>query len=303
MTMRTTRRWSCYARWALPAILLAGHAAGAHAAREVLEFEIEGQSRSVLLFTPDAPGTGPTTLVVVFHGRGDDSAAFADAVELHKDWPDAIVAYPRGETRPSSSMRGWQYRAGAEDDRDLKLFDRLLQETAKRYGTRPAGTHVAGFSNGGHFVFLLLAERADAFATATVIGSVRPDFASDAPPKPVLYLFGRGEGRQYKDDWAKTVEALVRHNRTRGPLTQFLGCCHLQHAGPGGAPLVFGQYNAGHIWPYQGNEWLMAFTSRDWSTVAVGGQAARLPPPASVSADRAATSAAASPGTSAMPTR
>lgn len=266
MTIRTTRCGPWCAGRVLLAALLFGHAASAHAARQVLDFEIDGQSRSVLLFVPDVPSVEARPLVVVFHGRGDDSAPFADAVELHKDWPDAIVAYPRGEMREASSMRGWQYRAGDQNDRDLKLVDQLLQALAERFDTRPETTHAAGFSNGGHFVFLLMSERAEAFATFTIIGSVLPDFASDAPPKPVLYLFGRGEGRQYKDDWTKTVEALTRHNRTRGPLVEFMGCCHLQSPGQGGAPLVFGLYSAGHIWPFQGNEWLVEFTGQDWST-------------------------------------
>lgn len=235
-----------------------------HAAEELLEFEIEGQTRRVLLFVPDGPSAEPRTMMVVFHGRGDDDRAFAKAVQLHKDWPDAIVAYPRGEKRPDSSMRGWQYRVGDQDDRDLKLTDRLLQEMATRYGTQPQNTHVAGFSNGGHFTLLLLAERPQAFATFTVIGSVKPDFASDAPPKPVLYLFGRGEDQQYKEDWAGTVEALARHNRTKGPLTKFMGCCQLQSPAPGGAPFVFGLYGAGHIWPSQGNEWLKSFSQQPW---------------------------------------
>lgn len=273
MTIRATHRGSGCAWRLLLAAFLLGPAASAHAAREVLEFEIDGQPRSVLLFVPDVPTATPRPLVVVFHGRGDDSAPFADAVRLHRDWPDAIVAYPRGERRPASSMRGWQYRAGDQDDRDLKLVDRLLQVVAERFDTRSQTTHAAGFSNGGHFVFLLMSERAEAFATFTIIGSVRPDFATDAPPRPVLYLFGRGEGQQYKDDWTRTVGALVRHNRTRGPLVEFMGCCHLQSPGPGGAPLVFGLYNAGHIWPFQGNEWLVEFTGHGWSTTSSeGGQ-------------------------------
>lgn len=248
----------------LVAALLLGLAPVLQAAEEFVNFEIEGELRRVLVFAPDAPGSEPPTLMVVFHGRGDDDRAFANAVQLHKDWPDAIVAYPRGEKRDASSMRGWQYRAGDQGGRDLALTDRLLEEMAKRYGTQPHKTHVAGFSNGGHFALLLLAERPSAFATFTVIGSVKPDFQSDAPPKPVLYLFGRGEDRKHAGDWAKTVEALARHNRTQGPLSKFMGCCQQQSAAPGGAPFVFGTYNAGHIWPSQGNEWLREFSQHPW---------------------------------------
>lgn len=249
-----------------------GRGPAASAAEELLEFEIAGQSRRVLLYAPDALAAGaarsePPVLMVVFHGRGDDDKAFARAVRLHHDWPEAIVAYPRGETRDfesTASMRGWQARAGDLGDRDLALTDRLLAEMATRYGTTPERTHVAGFSNGGHFTLLLLAERPHAFATFTVIGSVHPGFASDAPPKPLLYLFGRGEGREYKDDWAATVQALARHNRTDGPLAPFMDCCHVQSPTAGGAPFVFGTYGAGHIWPARGNEWLREFTGHPW---------------------------------------
>lgn len=257
-------------RWFPPllAALLSAFATSASAARELLRYEIDGQTRSVLLHTPDGIHAGPRPLVVVFHGRGDDSATFAEAVQLHRDWPEAIVAYPRGEPLPSSTMRGWQYRAGDLDDRDLKLVDRLLDDLATRHGTQPDTTYAAGFSNGGQFMFVLMTERADAFAAYAPIGTVRPDFASDAHPRPVMYLYGRGENRANRDRWANTVEALVRHNRTQGPLADYLSCCKLQSPGPGGAPLAFGLYNAGHVWPFHGNEWLKAFFGRDWTTPA-----------------------------------
>lgn len=263
MPMKTTPTLS---HLLLATALLCGLAPAAHAAEQFLEFEIDGQSRRVLLFVPDEPSPGPRTLMVVLHGRGDDDRAFARAVQLHRDWPDAIVAYPRGEKRERTSMRGWQYRVGDQDDRDLALTDRLLQETARRYGTRPENTHVAGFSNGGHFVLLLLAERPHDFATFTIIGSVMPGFASDSPPRPLLYLFGRGEDRRYQDDWAQTVKDLARHNRTTGPLVEFMDCCQMQSPAEGGAPFVFGTYGAGHVWPAQGNEWLMEFTRRPWAS-------------------------------------
>ena len=264
--MPTSEPGTAFRRRLMAALLLV-LAPAVQAAEEMLEFEIDGQARRVLLYVPDTSSAEPRTLMVVFHGRGDDDRAFANAVRLHQDWPDAIVAYPRGEKRADSPMRGWQYRVGEQGDRDLQLTDRLLEEMAKRYGTRPEKTHVAGFSNGGHFTLLLLAERTEAFATFTVIGSVQPDFASDATPKPVLYLFGRGEDPRHKQDWAGTVQALARHNRTKGPLTNFMGCCQLQSPAPGGAAFVFGTYGAGHIWPSQGNEWLMEFTRQEWPPV------------------------------------
>ena len=233
-------------------------ASEAQAKRSTLRFDIDGQPRKVLLFTPDKPSPAPP-LVIVFHGRGDDAAPFAEAVKLHRDWPEAIVAYPRGEPLQTKPMRGWQYRRGQFDDRDLKLTDRLLQTLSERYGTRPGTSYAAGFSNGGHFLFLLLKERAEAFAAYAILGAVQPDYASDASPRPLMYLFGRGENREFQDDWASTVQALIRHNRSEQVLTDVPPCCKRAAPKAGGAPLVFGTYNAGHIWPDGGNEWLIRF--------------------------------------------
>jgi poly(3-hydroxybutyrate) depolymerase len=233
------------------------------AARSTLEFSIDGMDRKVLVYAPDPPLAANTPLVIVYHGRGDDSVAFANAVKLHKDWPNAIVAYPRGETIDTTPpMRGWQYQAGTYDDRDLKLTDRLLAELGERYAIAPERTFAAGFSNGGHFVFLLNKVRNDAFAAFVAIGAVQPGYTSDAPPKPFMYLFGRREDPKYQDDWAKTVEALTRHNRSAGPVVDFAACCKLLAPKPGGATLVFGTYNAGHIWPSGGNQWLIEFFGR-----------------------------------------
>ena len=245
-------------------LLLAGAAMDSQARSEVLRFDIDGQAREVLLHVPPGDTGQPRRLVVLFHGRGDDNRHFAEAVDMERDWPDAIVAYPKGLPGETSRMRGWQSRAGQSGDRDLALVDQLLQETGRRYGTRPEHTHAAGFSNGGSFVFLLLAERAEAFASFAVIGAVRPDLAGASTPRPFLYLFGRGENPDHREHWAKTIEALTRLNRTTGPLSDYLACCKLQSPTPGGAALAFGVYNAGHTWPYRGNEWLKAFFTHAW---------------------------------------
>lgn len=234
-----------------------GFPGAAWSASEWLRFELDGAERRVLLEVPDEVAGAP--LVVVFHGRGDDAQAFADAVRLHDDWPGAVIAYPRGEPHEGKPMRGWQYRKGQYADRDLKLTDALLAALGERFAIPPSRRFAAGFSNGGHFVFLLMAERPEAFAAHAVVGSVRPEFAIDAPPRPLLYLFGRGEPRRYQDDWRDTVAAMVRHQRGAGPLVDWQDCCKRQAPAPGGAPFYFGLYNAGHIWPAQGNAWLRAF--------------------------------------------
>ena len=92
-----------------------------------------------------------------------------------------------------------------------------------------------------------------------ILGAVQPDYESSSPPRPLLYLFGRGEDRAFRDDWADTVQALIRHNRSEATLSDVPPCCKRAAPKAGGAPFVFGTYNAGHIWPSGGNAWLIAF--------------------------------------------
>lgn len=243
---------------ALTAVLLAFADRG-HAGSETLRFTIDDLERRVLVHAPDAPSAQPPPIVIVYHGRGDDAVPFAAAVKLHEDWPEAVVAYPRGEPHEGKPMRGWQYRAGQYADRDLKLTDALLAQLVERHGTPPERRFAAGFSNGGHFLFLLMNERPEAFAAHAVIGSVRPDFSSESAPRPLMYLFGRGEPRRYQDDWQQTILKLSAHQRGSGGLIDAYGCCKRQNPGPDGAVFVFGTYNAGHIWPAGGNTWIRAF--------------------------------------------
>ena len=245
------------------ALLIASLPIVAMAEQRTLTFEIEGSKRSALVFAPNETENALVPLVIVFHGRGGDSSRFARAVRLHKDWPDAVVVYPRGlrvDSQPP--MRGWQHRSGQYSDRDLALTDALLERLSNDYPIDPARRYAAGFSNGGHFTLLLMQERASEFASFAVIAALQPQFSSDAEPKPLLYLFGRDEGTQLQDPWEKTVRSLAKHQGANGDQAPYDSCCTLLAPAPGGAEMVYGLYNAGHIWPHQGNEWLRRFFTR-----------------------------------------
>ncbi len=248
------------------AALLALQTTIAHAAIERLRIEVDGKVRQVMVHVPNGASDTPRPFVVIFHGLGDNNTTFANAVKFEKAWQGAIVAYPNGEPRPDrASQRGWQTRAGQYDDRDLRLVDKLLAEAASRYDIRPESTYAAGFSNGGHLVFLLMAERPHAFAAFAVIGSVRPDLAGASTARPLMYLWGRNESREFSDDWAATVKAMARLNRTHGALLDYTDCCKYGTPDSRGAPFVFGLYNEGHVWPYRGSQWLRTFFTQDWS--------------------------------------
>lgn len=225
-------------------------------AMEPITLTVAGAERTARVHAPRQASDSPP-LVLVFHGVGDTARNFDQAVGFHEAWPEAVVAYPEGLPRADrDGMRGWHGMPENDANNDLAFVEALVAALEQRYDTDPGRTFAAGFSNGGHLTFNLLRQRPCLFAAFAPVGALGP-YVADAPvPRPVIYLFGRGEPREYREDWAKTVVVLARVNRTRGKPEPWSD--DLQRL-EGEAPLVWGTYNAGHIWPYRGNEDIVRF--------------------------------------------
>lgn len=240
--------------------LLAAFANPPAAAAEILEIPVADVVRKVHVFPAVRADGQASPLVLVFHGLGDRAGNFSRAVAFHKDWPRATVAYPEGLARADRrGMRGWRSLHGTDDDDDLPLVDALLEILPRRYPIDRDRIYVTGFSNGAHMTFDLLRERPCRFAAFAPVGALAETISEAKTPRPVLYLFGREEPREYTRAWQQTVVALARLNRATGEkrewspgLTEFV-------PGPGGQVTVYGLYNAGHVWPARGNEWIAAF--------------------------------------------
>ncbi len=217
---------------------------------------VDGTERRARIHAPQRETPSPP-LVLVFHGVGDNPRNFDQAVGFQDAWPEAVVAYPEGLPRADrDGMRGWHGMPENDTNNDLAFVDALVADLRERFGTDPGRTYVTGFSNGGHLTFNLLRQRPCAFAAFAPVGALGPYVADAEVPRPVLYLFGRGEPREYREDWAQTVVTLARVNRTRGKPAAWRGELQILD---GDAPLVWGTYNAGHVWPYAGNELIVAF--------------------------------------------
>ena len=227
---------------------------------DLLELDVGGTPRVARVYPGEVRGNRPSPLVIVFHGLADNAWNFAGIVAFHEAWPEAIVVYPEGLPRADrDGSRGWHGFRDNDANRDLAFVDALLETLTDRYQVDPARIYVTGFSNGGHMTFNLLLDRPCRFAAFAPVGALAEYVGEARTPRPVLYLFGREEPREYSDAWQRTVVALARINRATGEkrewapgLTEFL-------SGPAGAVTVYGLYGAGHVWPAQGNALLVRF--------------------------------------------
>jgi polyhydroxybutyrate depolymerase len=228
-----------------------------------LEFDVKGIAREALVHAGRKVDTAPAPLVILFHGRGDNAHDFSTAVRLHKDWPEAIVAYPQGLTREDENgQRGWLGAHGREDsNHDLALVDKLLEELPRRYPVNPRQIYAGGFSNGGRLTFVLWAHNPTPFAGFVVVGSLSPELPGVKVPRPIMYLFGRDEPAQYQDAWSQTVLSLVARNRSIDSHREWARDFYEFPASEGGASTIINRYKAGHIWPHQGNRHIIRFFS------------------------------------------
>ena len=183
-------------------------------------FSVDQTQREALVFAPSKAKMEKTPLVFVFHGHGGTMKNASSSFHLHTLWPEAIVVYPQGLktpgrlTDPEGNRSGWQARAGTENNRDLKFFDKMLEELKSEYQVDENRIYATGHSNGGGFTYILWAERSDIFAAMAPSASARFRELGVLKPKPVLHIAGEGD-RLVKYEWQKmTIETLKTLNRT-----------------------------------------------------------------------------------------
>lgn len=164
------------------------------ASPERLSWAVAGVTREALVYVPAKIPAGGAPLVFAFHGHGGSMAQASRSFALHEKWPEAIVVYPQGLptagqlTDPRGEKAGWQGRAGAEDDRDLKYFDFMLADLRKRYAVDARRIYATGHSNGGGFTYLLWAERGEVFAALAPSSALLARGFQKFKPKPLLHV-------------------------------------------------------------------------------------------------------------------
>lgn len=230
-----------------------------------LKIEVEGQKRVARVFEGREKEAESLPLLIAFHGYADNRTDFSRFVDLHKAWPEAVVVYPEGLKLPDREgklrARGWQNRPGQHQDRDLAYLDTLLTELKQRYPIDQDRIYATGFSNGGQFVFLLMAQRPAVFAGFAPVGTTAAPAVLDslAVPRPVMYIIGKKEIANRLEQAQETVEAISSNNHsTRKQHAWAEGYLSYEPAA-GGEAFIFNLHKGAHVWPWSASKQIVRF--------------------------------------------
>jgi polyhydroxybutyrate depolymerase len=218
---------------------------GAAVPSGVQTIEAGGLRRTFVVRTPsEADARAKAPVVIAFHPFGTGANYMVSRVPIGRFWPSALVLYPDGMPRDSSSpVPSWQNRAGELGDRDLAFFDAMVAWADQHACVDRARVFVLGYSNGAGLAYLLGCERASAIAAVAIQSGrlgCRPSSA-----KPVLINHGLSDGTI---PYEQAVEASKAWSTTNGcstpPKTGTLGCAEAQSCAT--APVSLCSYRGGH---------------------------------------------------------
>jgi predicted esterase len=229
-----------------------------------LTWTVAGVAREALVHPP-VNGTGTASPVVfAFHGHGGTDSAYA-AKGFELSWPEAIVVYPqgvrtKGEILDSTCRQsGWQTRLGEINcfngnvDQDLKFFDAMLTTLKNKYNANLSLVFAHGWSSGASFVYnALWPGRRSKLAG---IGPSGGDMDTIAGKKPIPVIHAAGT-QDTKDTFLyqqQDVLAIRNLNQCSPTGTVWAtgpgGLLGTRYSSPINDPVVFLQYDGGHIYP------------------------------------------------------
>jgi polyhydroxybutyrate depolymerase len=228
------------------------------------EWKVDGVTREALVYAPKTASTQAAPLVFIFHGHGGKMDAMARRYAMQDLWPEAICVYPQGLntpgrlTDPEGKRPGWQHSAGAQGDRDLKLFDSMLESLKQDYRVDEKRVFATGHSNGGGFTYLLWAERGEPLAAvAPTAAAGSPEMRGKIKPKPALHLAGETDPL-VKFEWQKaTIDAIRKVNQCGDGEPWGEHCT--RYPSKVGAPVVTYIHAGGHGFPDGANAVIAKF--------------------------------------------
>jgi polyhydroxybutyrate depolymerase len=207
-----------------------------------MEWNVDGTTRRTLVHLPASTEGAP--IIFAFHGHGGTMNFAARRFRLHVLWPEAVVVYPQGLATktprdPQGTRAGWLMLPGA-NNKDLKLFDAMLETAWQDWHINTNRVYVSGHSNGGGFTYLLWGERGDSLAAVAPVAAGGAVFLRQAKPCPVLHIAGKNDQIVALQMQERTVEAARKVNGTN-------------------APVEFVVHNGGHAYPDDAPEKIVTF--------------------------------------------
>ena len=232
---------------------------------KTLDWMINGESRKAVIYIPATANTKPTPVIFAFHGHGGTMLNMYRTRGFEKLWPEAIFICPQGLntkgmlTDPEGKKSGWVMTDVTENNRDLQFFDAMLKTLRTDYKIDNSRIYATGHSNGGGFVYLLWATRANEFAafapTATAGGKLIPKLNT---PKPGFHLMGQNDPL-VKPSWQKiTYTKILRINGCLQEGTK-LDSNITAYTGKNGNDFQLFIHAGGHSYPKNANQPIIDF--------------------------------------------
>jgi polyhydroxybutyrate depolymerase len=201
---------------------------------------------------PDATADAP--VVLAWHGFGSDPSIMMSRLDLDVHWRDAIVLAPHGLPRTfdqfgETARPGWQVHLGELEDRDLALFDALIERLRDEGCGDLSRVYTTGFSNGGFFSNVLACHRAEAIAAAAPVGGGGPFVTGCGPAPAVLLMHGRHDRVVAFAQATESFSTWTAHARCGPAQPPPDGACTRAPDCRDDAEITLCAFAGDHVWP------------------------------------------------------
>ena len=186
------------------------------------EWTIKGVKRTAVVVLPAKTEGAP--IVFGFHGHGGNGGICARRWNLQALWPEAIVVYPNGlptktPRDPDGGKPGWMmFGGGLIANRDLELFDAMLETAKREWRVDEKRLYCTGHSNGGGFTYYLWGQKPELFAALGVVAGAGERLVRGAKPCPLMHIGAKNDPIVKWDSQQAAIDAAKRINGEKAPV-------------------------------------------------------------------------------------